>query len=254
MIRWLEELLSQPTHQDEDCLWCLSLFYQLCLPACQPVCSFSLCVATPLSLLVYLLCLLSLCPFISSAEGSLKVTALSILVISDCRHKRLRATSLHSQKGPCIPTKKPLLCNALMLPLLMLLLTMIESRRKTKEGWRMGVRQGQGAGEMSRGRKMEEEEEVCVSLQRWMSCVCHAAHELHHQDFCTLCTFMLFSIQSLHRGQQHTAAWHHWLEEEKKNLLSPPPPSYQISLSDVPASQVCVCVWLLLPCLIRTHF
>lgn len=72
----------------------------------------------------------------------------------------------------------------------------------------MGVRQGQGVGEMSRGRKMEEEEgeEVCVSLRRWMSCVCHAAHKLHRQDFCTLCTFMLFSIQSLHRGQQHTAA------------------------------------------------
>lgn len=208
MIRRLEELLSQPTRHDEDCLWCLSLFYQLYLPACLPACSFSLCLATPLGLFVYFFCLLSLCPFISSAEGSLKVTALSILVISDCRHKRLRATSLHSQKGPCIPTKKPLLCNALMLPLLMLLLTMIESRRKTKEGWRMGVRQGQGVGEMSRGRKMEEEEgeEVCVSLRRWMSCVCHAAHKLHRQDFCTLCTFMLFSIQSLHRGQQHTAA------------------------------------------------
>lgn len=41
-------------------------------------------------------------------HGSFEVTELSILVISGCHHKRLRAASLTSQKGPCIQKKNNL--------------------------------------------------------------------------------------------------------------------------------------------------
>lgn len=134
---------------------CVCLLF-VCLYASQPVCIFTLSAVT---LSIHRHC-----------HGWFEVTELSILVISGCHHKRLRATSLNSQKGPCVPTKKPLLCNALMLPLLMLLLTKIESRRKTE-----GMRVGQGRGvETSRGGKMEE----CV-----LSHQCNTVHELRFLYF-----------------------------------------------------------------------
>ncbi len=200
----------------------------------------------PLGLFAYLLCLYihQLC------QRSLEVTERSILVISGCHHKRLRATSLSSQKGPCIPTKKPLLCNALMLPLPMLFLTMIKSRRKTggnTRGW--GARVRQGVGEMSR-------EEVCVGwavCECVCACMCFIAHKLHWHSFLYFMCFHPVLHSVLHWGQQHTAAWHHWQEEENDPLSS----SLHIKShwwSDAPSSQVCacvcvcvcVCVWLLL--------
>lgn len=135
-----QKMLSELTRQGEDCLrnlsvclWCLSLFYQF---ISQPVRLrlLLICLYTSQHVCMFIFLLLSLWLFISPPRGSFEVTKLSNLVISGCHHKRLRATSLNGQKGPCIPTKKPLLCNALMLPLLMLLLTMIESRGKKDRG------------------------------------------------------------------------------------------------------------------------
>lgn len=37
-----------------------------------------------------------------------------------------------------------------------------------------------------------------------------AAHELHHHDFCILCTFISLSIHCYTEATQLTAAWHHW--------------------------------------------
>lgn len=132
-----------------------------------------------------------------------EVTERSILVISGCHHKRLRATSLNSQKGPCIQTKKPLLCNALMLPLLMLFLTMIKSRRKTegRKGYKKeGSRVRQSVGEISRGRKQGR------SSERWMSCVCFTTHMLHRHKFLYLVYFHPVLHSVFHQGQQHAAA------------------------------------------------
>lgn len=112
----------------------LSVYLSVCLPASshhQPLC---------LSACLYVYFSAVTLSIHQSCCGLFEVTKLSILVISGCQHKRLRATSLTSQKGPCIQTKKPLLCNALMLSLLMLLLTMIENRQKTAGGNRYGER------------------------------------------------------------------------------------------------------------------
>lgn len=153
---------------------------------------FSPSVSVPLSLFVYLFFSAVTLSIHQFCRGSFEVTELSILVISGCHHKRLRATSLNSQKGPCIPTKKPLLCNALMLPLLMLLLTMIESRRET-EGRKRYREAGGGRWESNgdrEGVKYTERE------RRKEQCVLPVLPTLHRHDFCTSCTFILLSIQS----------------------------------------------------------
>lgn len=137
-----------------------------------------------------------------SATGSFQVTELSILVISGCHHKRLRAASLTSQKGPCIQTKKNNLCYVTHWCCCCCCLWQWSCRRKPeggrkrcqvkmtwteswREGWRKKGRGGVG----------------------WFA----VAHELHHHDFCILCTFISLSIHCYTEATQLTAAWHHWL-------------------------------------------
>lgn len=80
--------------------------------------------------------------------------------------------------------KKPLLCNVLMLPLL--LLTMIETGRK------------------QRGRGERNEEWLKWTERGKKQRVSNTAHKLHQHDFCTSCTFIPFAIQCLPISiQQH---------------------------------------------------
>ena len=78
-------------HSIFQTVWLCPLF--ICLYAPRPVCIF---IFSAVFLSIH-----------QSCSGLFEVTELSILVISGCHHKGLRATSWNSQKAPCIPTKKP---------------------------------------------------------------------------------------------------------------------------------------------------
>lgn len=179
-----QKMLSKPTSQGRKCLnnlsvclWCLFIFcwfisppaclclFFFCLNASQNICTFHfLCHSGYSSVLL---------------QGHLRSPELCILVISGCHHKRLRATLTS-----CITTKKkPLLCNALMLPLLMLLLTMSELRagerqRRRREMWEGKDESQTGTCSLLNEQRKTEERSSVYLLWHCMSCVSYSAHEL----------------------------------------------------------------------------
>lgn len=78
---------------------------------------------------------------------------------------------------------------------------------------------------------------MCVPLALDELCVQYCPQDAPTR-FLYLMYFHLILHSVLHQGQQHTAAWHHWLEERKKKL--PPPHIKSHWWGDAPASQVCV--------------
>lgn len=118
MISWLEtdprdpnrlqqqKIWSKVTHQGEACLHSLSV-------ALVFACLLSVYLSVCIPLVIALSASQHVCVFIfllslsihQSCSESFEVIEQSILVISGCHHKRLHATTLTCQKGPCVQTK-----------------------------------------------------------------------------------------------------------------------------------------------------
>lgn len=190
----------------------------------------------PLSLFVYLFFLLSLCLFISSAAGRLRSPSRPFWSFLGVITKGYVPRVSTAKKGPCIPTKN--LCYV---------------THWCCRCWCCFWQWSRGGGKDTRGGRWESDGdregvkwEERERMREEAVCVPSAVDELYCPRAApTRCLYFVYfhsALRSvLHKGQQHTAAWHHSLEEEKASLC---PPNHIKShwWGDAPASQVCVCL------------